>query len=222
MPKAKWDEIGERLYEAGVEKGLVFPYKNGAYASGAPWNGLIGVTETPSGAEPSPLYANNRKYLSLISAEDFGGSIEAYMYPDEFAECDGSAELAKGVHIKQQKRIPFGFSYVTFIGSDTDGTAHGYTIHLVYNATVSPSERSRSTINEDPDAMTLSWDFTTTPIEFPGFDPTAHIEIRSTDVTKQQLAALETMLYGEDGENGASPKLPMPSDLISIFSTDNA
>lgn len=212
--KLAWDETGKRFYETGVEKGVLFPVASGAYGPGVPWNGLINVNEKPSGAEASPLYADNIKYLNLVSNEDFGLTIEAYTSPDEFAACDGSAEIAPGVFISQQNRSTFGFSYVNKIGNDTDGMDHGYKIHLVYGCLASPSERNHGTVNESPEAETLSWDVTTTPVKIPGFKPTAHISIDSTKVGATELAALEAILYGS--ENSES-KLPLPEELITIF-----
>ena len=214
MSKLVWDKIGERLYETGVEKGVLFPFANGAYSDGVAWNGLINVTQSPSGAEPSPMYADNIKYLNLMSNEDFGFSIEAYMSPEEFDACDGTAEIAPGVKIGQQSRSIFGFSYVTKIGNDTDGADHGYKIHLVYGALASPSEKGYATVNDSPEAMTLSWECSTTPVEVPGFKPTAHLEIDSTKVDADKLVALEALLYGTETEK---PKLPMPAELITMF-----
>lgn len=212
--KLVWDETGKRFYETGVEKGVLFPVVSGAYGPGVPWNGLINVNEKPSGAEASPLYADNIKYLNLVSNEDFGLTIEAYTSPDEFAACDGSAEIAPGVFVGQQNRSTFGFSYVNKIGNDTDGMDHGYKIHLVYGCLASPSERNHGTVNESPEAETLSWDVTTTPVKIPGFKPTAHISIDSTKVGATELAALEAILYGSEG---AESKLPLPEELITIF-----
>lgn len=215
MAALVWDQVTERLYETGVEKGVLFPYKNGAYGNGVAWNGLTAVTESPSGAENTALYADNIKYLNLMSNEEFGATIEAYTYPDEFAECDGSAELANGVSVGQQKRIPFALSYVTKIGNDTDGSDHGYKIHIIYGAQASPSEKGYSTINDSPEAITFSWEITTTPIEVNGsLKPTACITIDSTKVDPTKLQTLKDQLYG-----GASTEstLPMPADLIRIF-----
>lgn len=216
MAKLVWDQVGERLYETGVSKGVLFPYKEKAYQTGVAWNGLTGVTESPSGAENTALYADNIKYLNLMSNEEFGATIEAYTYPDEFMECDGSAAIATGVVAGQQKRIPFGLSYVTQLGNDEEGSDHGYKIHIIYNAQASPSERGYATINDSPEAITFSWEVTTTPIEVPGFKPTACITVDSTKVTAAKLKALEDMLYGT--ENGTST-LPLPSAIITMFST---
>ena len=175
MSRVKWDQVGERFYETGVDRGVIYPQaEGGSYPKGEGWNGLTAVTESPSGAEPTALWANNHKYLTLMSTEEFGATIEAYTYPDSFAACDGSAEIAKGVQIGQQPRKPFGFTYRTNIGNDTSGTSYGYKLHLVYSALASPSEKSRNTINEDPEAATMSWEISTTPVEVEGFEPTSH------------------------------------------------
>lgn len=223
MAKVKWDQTGERLYETGVDRGVVYPQaSNGSYPKGAGWNGLTAVTESPSGAEPTPLWANNHKYLTLMSAEEFGATIEAYTYPDEFAECDGSAELAKGVRIGQQKRKAFGFTYRTKVGNDVDGESYGYKLHLVYGALAAPSEKNRQTINEDPEATTMSWEVSTTPVEVEGFEPTSHLEIDSTTADPEKLAALETILYGKDpttpeGSDGVDPRLPLPDEVATLM-----
>lgn len=215
MPRLVWDQVGERLYETGVEKGVVYPLDDaGAYSKGAAWNGLTAVNEAPSGAEATPLYANNKKYLNLMSAEDFGGTIEAYTFPDEFAACNGYIDLAAGVQLTQQTRRTFGLTYRSAIGNDIVGTDYGYKIHLVYGATASPSEKNNATINESPEAATLSWEFTTTPVDVEGFKPTSHIVIDSTKVNAEQLKALEDILYGSDeGE----ARLPLPAELATIF-----
>ena len=212
--KLSWDQIGERLYETGVDRGVVYPMVSGAYPKGAAWNGLTNVTLSPSGAEASPLYANNRKYLNLMSVEELGGTIEAYTYPDEFAACDGSAALATGVRIGQQKRQAFGFCFRTLIGNDTEGTAHGYKLHIVYNALAKPTENANATVNDSPEAKTMSWEFSTTPVEVEGFEPTASIEIDSTTVDADKLEELENILYGS-GETEAY--LPLPSQIAEIF-----
>lgn len=223
MAKVKWDQTGKRLYETGVDRGVVYPQaSNGSYPKGAGWNGLTAVTESPSGAEPTPLWANNHKYLTLMSAEEFGATIEAYTYPDEFAECDGSAELTKGVRIGQQKRKAFGFTYRTKIGNDVDGESYGYRLHLVYGALAAPSEKNRQTINEDPEATTMSWEISTTPVEVDGFEPTSHLEIDSTTADSEKLAALETILYGKDptmpeGSDGVDPRLPLPDEVATLM-----
>lgn len=221
--KLKWDQTGERLYETGVDRGVVYPMVSGAYPAGAAWNGLTNVTLSPSGAEASPLYANNRKYLNLMSVEELGGTIEAYMFPDEFAECNGLKELAPGVRMGQQKRKTFGFCFRTLIGNDEEDTNYGYKLHLVYGCLASPSENANNTVNDSPEAKTMSFEFTTTPVEVTigeGADAvtytTASIEIDSTKVDKEKLATLEAMLYGS-GETDA--KLPLPSEVATLIGT---
>ena len=224
MSKLVWDKTGERLYEAGVEKGVLYPFKDGAYSNGVVWNGLTSVSESPSGGEPTALWADNMKYLNLMSTEEFGATIEAYFYPDEFMTCDGSAEIAKGVVIGQQKRSMFGLSYVTKLGNDIDGSDHGYKIHLIYGAMAKPSEKSYETINDSPDAITFSWEISTTPVEVTanGFKPTASVTIDSTKVKAEELAALEKILYGSDAGPSGTPaateaRLPLPDELATIF-----
>lgn len=224
MSKIIWDKTGERLYETGVEKGVLYLFKDGVYSNGVPWNGITAVTESPSGAEPTALYADDIKYLNLMSTEEFGATIEAYMYPDAFMQCDGSAEIAKGVVIGQQKRSMFGLSFVTKVGNDTDGSDHGYKIHLIYGAMASPSEKGYETINDSPDAVTLSWEITTTPVEVTDkrFKPTASVTIDSTKAKPEELEALEKILYGSDaqGETQATePRLPLPDELAEIFTS---
>ena len=216
MSKIKWDQTGERFYETGVSKGVLYPYLNGAYAKGVAWNGLTAVNESPSGAEATPLYADNIKYLNLISAEEFGATVEAYTYPDEFAACNGEASLGTGVTVGQQKRVPFGLSYQTKIGNDVDADL-GYKIHLIYGALAAPSEKDYATVNDSPEAITFSWELTTTPIDVPNMKPTACLTIDSTKVDAAKLAALEEILYGTDGENGKEPKLPTPQEVIAII-----
>ena len=217
MSKIVWDQTGERLYETGVKKGVLYPMATGGtYPKGVAWNGLTAVTESPSGAEATPLYADDIKYLTLMSVEEFGGTIEAYTYPKEFEECDGSAELTTGVSIGQQPRKSFGFSYVTTIGNDVDSNKHGYKLHLVYGALASPSEKAYSTINDSPEAITFSWEFTTTPVAVAGFEPTACITIDSTKVEAQKLTALEKKLYGD---TEAEPMLPLPNEVATIMGT---
>lgn len=214
----EWDKDTERFYETGVKRGVLYTKTgaDGKYADGVAWNGLTAVTESPSGAEANPLYADDIKYLNLVSAEEFGGTIEAYTYPDEFAVCDGSASLAAGVYAGQQKRSEFGFSYVTTVGNDTDGIDHGYKLHLVYGALAAPSEKAYATINDSPEAITFSWEFTTTPakVNKEGIKPTACITIDSRKADKTKLAALEAILYGS-GETPA--KLPLPDEVISTM-----
>lgn len=216
MAKIVWDAIGEHIYETGVDHGVLYLFKNKAYSGGSAWNGLIAVNENPSGAEETPLYADNIKYLSLRSAEDFGLSLECYTYPDAWAECDGTASLATGVSIGQQKRSTFGLSYRTLIGNDTDLQDHGYKLHLVYGCTASPSERGYNTVNDSPEAITFSYEITTTPVAVEGFKPTSCITIDSTKADKTALAKLEAILYGSDSEE---PRLPMPDEVVKIFST---
>lgn len=215
MSKLVWDKTGERQYENGVDRGVLYLFKNGAYGNGTVWNGLTAVNESPSGAEASALYADNIKYLNLMSAEEFGASIEAYMYPDEFAECDGSAEIAPGVYAGQQKRCMFGFSYRTKLGNDVDGGDFGYKLHLLYGCLASPSEKGYATENDSPEAITLSWEISTTPVEVPGLKPTSCVTIDSTKVDAEKLAALEAILYGSDDEEA---RLPLPKELATIFS----
>lgn len=216
MAKIVWDKIGERFYETGVKKGVLYPQgPGGTYPKGVAWNGLISVTESPSGAEATPLYADDIKYLNLISAEEFGATIEAYTYPDEFAQCDGSAEIATGVMIGQQARKPFGLSYVTTLGNDVDGNDYGYKLHIIYGALASPSEKGYSTINDSPEAITFSWEITTTPVNVTGYKPTACITIDSTKVDPAKLAALEEILYGSD--EGGDPRLPLPDEIIALM-----
>lgn len=217
MPRLEWDKTGEKLYETGVDMGVLYPKDNsGAYPKGVAWNGLTGVSESPSGAEGTALYADNAKYLDLISTEEFGGTIEAYTYPDEFAACDGSASLVEGVVATQQERQHFGFSYRTLIGSDTEGTKHGYKIHLVYDAVAKPSSRDNSTVNDSPEAVTMSWEFSTTPVKVQaaGFKPTAHIIVDSTKLTEAKLKKLEDILYGD---TSGTARLPLPDEIIGII-----
>lgn len=213
MSKLIWDKSGDRLYETGVQKGVLYPMVEGAYPKGVAWNGLTAVTESPSGAEATALYADDIKYLNLVSAEEFGGTIEAYMYPDEFMACDGSAELAAGVYIGQQNRQPFGLCYRTTLGNDTESNSHGYKLHIIYNALAAPSEKAYATINDSPEAITFSWEFATTPVEIEGFKPTASIVIDSTKVDPAKLAALEDLLYGT-AEKEAS--LPTPNEIAAL------
>lgn len=218
MAKMKWDQEGQRLYETGVSQGALFVKKAGVYEAGVPWNGLIKVSESPSGAEPTPIYADNIKYLTLMSAEEFGASIEAYTYPDEFMECDGSADIAVGVTIGQQPRSPFGLVYKSVIGNDTDGAEHGYKLHIIYGALAAPSEREYNTINDSPEAMTFSWELTTTPVEVDGKKPTSTLVIDSTKVTAVQMAALEAKLYGSAD---TEPTLLLPDEVVNLLSSIN-
>jgi len=215
MSRITWDGVGDRLYETGVDRGVLYiPNNQGEYVNGYAWNGLTSVNESPSGAEATPQYADNLKYLNLQSAEEFGGTIEAFTYPEQFAQCDGSAALAPGVFVGQQTRKPFGFSYRTLLGNDVDSTDHGYKLHLVYGALASPSEKAYSTVNESPEAMTFSWEFSTTSVPVPDHSPSATITIDSTKVNSAKLAALEDILYGTDIQ---TPRLPLPAEIVSLF-----
>ena len=217
MAKLVWDKTGDRLYETGVKNGVLYIPTSGVYSKGVAWNGLTAVTESPSGAEATALYADDTKYLSLMSTEEFGATIEAYTYPDEFAACDGSAELADGVMIGQQKRSTFGLCYKTTIGNDTEGNDHGYKLHIIYGALAKPSERAYSTINDSPEAITFSWEITTTPVNVTGAKPTASLVIDSTKADPSKLSALEDILYGKDGEPGNEPRLPLPDEIKTLM-----
>ena len=217
MAKLVWDKTGDRLYETGVKNGVLYIPTAGVYSKGVAWNGLTAVTESPSGAEATALYADDTKYLSLMSAEEFGATIEAYTYPDEFAACDGSAELADGVMIGQQKRSTFGLCYKTTIGNDTDGNDHGYKLHIIYGALAKPSERAYATINDSPEAITFSWEITTTPVNVTGAKPTASLVIDSTKADPSKLAALEDILYGKDGDSATEPRLPLPDEIKTLM-----
>ena len=215
MSKIVWDQTGERLYETGVKRGVLYVQDSGGtYPKGVAWNGLTAVTESPSGAEATPLYADDIKYLNLISTEELGGTIEAYTYPDEFAECDGSASIATGVYIGQQSRKTFGMCYTTTVGNDVDSNAHGYKLHLIYGALASPSEKAYSTINDSPEAITFSWEFSTTPVNVTGFKPTANIVIDSTKAAPEKMAALEKILYGD---TDVEPRLPLPNEVAQVM-----
>lgn len=217
MSKLVWDETGKRVYETGVDHGVLYPISEaGVYDLGVAWNGLTAVTEAPSGAEPTPLYADNIKYLTLMSAEEFGGTIEAYTYPDEFAQCDGTAELTGGVAIGQQPRKTFGLCYRTIVGNDVKNNDYGYKLHLVYGALAAPSEKNFATVNDSPEAITFSWEFSTTPVNVTGHKPTSCITIDSTKCDAGKLAALEAILYGsEDTE----PRLPLPDEIKTLMET---
>lgn len=217
MAKLVWDKTGDRLYETGVKNGVLYIPTAGVYSKGVAWNGLTAVTESPSGAEATALYADDTKYLSLMSTEEFGATIEAYTYPDEFAACDGSAELADGVMIGQQKRSTFGLCYKTTIGNDTEGNDHGYKLHIIYGAQAKPSERAYATINDSPEAITFSWEITTTPVNVTGAKPTASLVIDSTKADPSKLAALEDILYGKDGEPKNEPRLPLPDEIKTLM-----
>lgn len=219
MSKIKWDQTGERLYETGVEQGVLYPMLSGAYQTGVAWNGLINVTESPEGGEPTALYADNKKYLNLMSTEEAKLNIEAYTYPDEFEPCNGSVEVAPGVYVAQQDRESFGFSYKTLIGNDTEYTSHGYKLHLAYGCLASPSEKAHGTVNENPEAGTFSWDVSTTPVEIATLingkklKPTATLTIDSTKTDADKLAALEALLYGSEDKE---PTLPTPDEVIAL------
>ena len=217
MSKIVWDKTGERFYETGVKNGVLYIPTDGVYSKGVAWNGLTAVTESPSGAEATALYADDIKYLNLMSNEEFGATIEAYTYPDEFAECDGSASLATGVMIGQQSRKTFGLCYRTTIGNDTEGNDHGYKLHLIYGAMAAPSEKGYATINDSPEAITFSWEVTTTPVSVNGFKPTASITIDSTKADAAKLAALEKILYGSDDEPATEPRLPLPDEIATLM-----
>lgn len=229
MSKIKWDATGERLYETGTDRGVLYPQSStGDYPKGVAWNGLSAVTESPEGGEAEDTYADNIKYLSLMSAESFGGTIEAYTYPPEFEACDGSADIVAGVTVNQQSRKAFGFSYRTLLGNDIDGNDYGYKLHLIYNAKASPSERAYQTVNDSPEAITFSWEFKTTPVPFTdqklGLKPTAVITINSKKVDPNKLKKLEDMLYGTDADTDAGteatdPQLPTPDEVVKLFKT---
>lgn len=228
MSAIVWDKTGERIYESGVDHGVLYPQDDtGAYAGGVAWNGLIGITESPSGAESNPQYADNIKYLDLMSAEEFGATIEAYMYPVEFEECDGTAEVAPGVTIGQQNRKTFGMSYRTKVGNDVAGQDYGYKLHLFWGAKASPSEKNFQTINDSPEATTFSWEVTTTPVVLTTinhktkkvYNPTASMVVNSTKVDATKLAALEKILYGD---TESEPRLPTPDEVIAIFAPAEA
>lgn len=215
MSKIIWDANGSRLFETGVKNGVLYPMQsNGQYSLGVPWNGLTSITESPSGAESTPLYADDIKYLNLMSAEEFAATIEAYTYPDEFAICDGSAELVPGVTVGQQARKVFGMCYRTTIGNDVDGNEHGYKLHIIYGCLASPSQRGYSTINDNPEAITFSWEVKTTPVNVANFKPTACMIIDSTKVNREKLAQLEDVLFGT---SATDPRLPLPDEIARII-----
>jgi len=214
MSKLIWDQEGQKTYETGVSNGVLYPMLNGSYGTGVAWNGLINVSESPSGAEPTNLYADNVKYLSLTSAEDFACSIEAYTYPDEFAACDGSAEIATGVAIGQQTRTKFGLVYKTIIGNDTKGNKHGYKIHVVYGCQAAPSEKTYSTVNDSPEAITFSWEVSTTPVEIEGHEPSAILTINSTKLDAAKLATIEAKLFGSAEAEAA---ILSPGEIIALI-----
>lgn len=215
MSKLVWDQSGKRLYETGVDHGVLYLIQTGGvYSKGVAWNGLTAVTESPSGADVNDIYADNMKYLGLVGAEKFGATVEAYTYPDEFAECDGSVELVKGATIGQQNRKVFGMVYRTIIGNDVDGNEHGYKLHLIYGATAAPSEKAYNTINEDPEAITFSWELSTTPVNVTGHKPTASLTIDSTKADPTKLAELEKILFGD---TETEPRLPLPDEIAQLL-----
>lgn len=221
MSKLEWDKTGEKTYETGVSKGVLYVQgSSGAYGTGVAWPGLSKVDESPSGAEPTKLYANNGVYVTLMSAEEYAFTIEAYDSPEEFDECDGTKEVAKGITIRQQDRTPFGFSYRTEIGNDTEGTNHGYKLHLVYGCKASPSSKSHETINDSPSADTLSWEVNTTPVAVEGFKPTAVVEIDSTTVTKENMQKIEDKLYGTTSEEATLPSIAEIIELVGTTSSE--
>ena len=219
MAKISWDETGKHFYETGVSKGVLYVKdETGAYPKGVAWNGLINVTEKPTGAEATPLYADNIKYLNLISTEEFEASLECYTYPDEFAECDGTASIAAGVFAGQQTRKSFGLCYRTIVGNDTEGESYGYKLHIIYGAVASPSEKAYATVNDSPEAITFSYDLKTTPVTVGGaFKPTACITIDSKKVPSGKMAELEKVLYGD---TATEAKLPLPSEIMSLIGTE--
>lgn len=220
MARAVWDVTGEKLYETGVSNGMLYVVGgDGKYGKGVAWSGLSKVTEKPSGAEANAIYADNQKYLNLIAAEEFGATVEAYQYPDEFQECDGSKEIAPGVYAGQQDRKTFGMSYRTLIGSDTENTNHGYKVHIIYGALAAPSERAYGTVNNNPEAISFSWDVSTTPVNVPDSKPTAVLTIDSTKTTKEKMKALEDILYGTESDE---PKLPLPEEVIALMKDTSA
>lgn len=215
MPRIQWDNDGERFYEAGVDQGVLYPSTSGgAYSAGVAWNGLVNVNEQPSGAEPNKKYADSIEYLNLMSAEEFAATIEAYTYPDEFKECNGEAELVPGMSIGQQTRKKFGFAYRTKVGNDVDGIDHGYKLHLVYGCTAAPSEKSYATLNESPDATTMSWTISTTPVKVTGFKPTAIVTVDSRTTPAGKMKALEEVLYGKEN---TPANLPLPDAVKAIL-----
>lgn len=223
MAKIVWDATGEKLFEAGVDHAVLYPLNSqGEYTPGVAWNGITQISETPEGAEPQNQYADNIKYLTLMSAEELKGTIQAYMYPDEWRQCDGSAELVKGVSIGQQNRKAFGLSYRTKIGNDVDELDHGYKLHLLYGAKASPSERTYETINDSPSPISFSWSYTATKVNVKDHQPTALLTIDSTKIDKTKLEALEEILYGSDDTDSDDPRLPLPDEVIALLTGNEA
>lgn len=217
MAAITWDATGERLFETGVDHGVLYPISSsGTYNNGVAWNGLSAITESPSGAEATAVWADNIKYVNLLSAEEFGATVEAYTYPDEFAICDGTAELVDGVIVGQQARKVFGLCYRTKIGNDVDGNDHGYKLHIIYGAQASPSEKAYSTINDSPEAISFSWELTTTPVNVTGMNATSYLVIDSTKCDAEKLTALEKILYGS-AEPDTAPRLPLPDEIKTLM-----
>ena len=217
--KLVWDQSGERLYETGVSQCALYPMVSGAYPKGVAWNGITAITESPSGAESTPMYADNIKYLDIVSTETYAATIEAYMYPDEFKPCNGESEIADGVVIGQQNRQKFGLCYKTILGNDTDGEDYGYELHLVYGGLAAPAEEAHNSKNESPEGMTMSWSVSTTPVEGPGKKPTATVTFNSVKVGEKVMKAIEDVVYGS---SAAEARLPLPSELIELISTAKA
>lgn len=218
MSRLKWDQAGERFYETGVDRGVLYIQGTGGiYEDGEVWNGLVSVSENPDGAEPNPQYADNIKYLNLISIEELKGTIEAFTYPDSFAECDGTYEVAPGMRIGQQPRKTFGLSYRTILGNDEESNAHGYKLHMIYGAVAQPSEKSYETVNDSPEALTFSWEFETTPVDVEGFQPTALVTVSSLDVEPAVMKELEDLLYGTAD---AKATLPLPDEIADLLNGD--
>lgn len=217
--KLVWDQSGERLYETGVSQCALYPMVSGAYPKGVAWNGITAITESPSGAESTPMYADDIKYLDIVSTETYAATIEAYMYPDEFKPCNGESEIADGVVIGQQNRQKFGFCYKTILGNDTDGEDYGYELHLVYGGLAAPAEEAHNSKNESPEGMTMSWSVSTTPVEVPGKKPTATVTFNSVKVGEKVMKAIEDVVYGS---SAAEARLPLPSELIELISTAKA
>ena len=217
--KLVWDQSGERLYETGVSQCALYPMVSGAYPKGVAWNGITAITESPSGAESTPMYADNIKYLDIVSTETYAATIEAYMYPDEFKPCNGESEIADGVVIGQQNRQKFGLCYKTILGNDTDGEDYGYELHLVYGGLAAPAEEAHNSKNESPEGMTMSWSVSTTPVEVPGKKPTATVTFNSVKVGEKVMKAIEDVVYGS---STAEAHLPLPSELIELISTAKA
>lgn len=219
MARLEWDKTGEKTYETGVKNAVLYLQKDGKYPKGVAWNGITGITESPSGAETTALYADDVKYLNMLSAEEFGATVTAYTYPDEWADCNGEAEIATGVMIGQQTHKAFGLCFRTTKGNDTNGNDHGYKLHIIYNATAAPSERSYETINDSPDAIEFSWEISTTPVNVTRFKPTANITIDSTKCDAAKLKALEDILYGSESEDA---RLPLPDEIVQIIGSSSA